>query len=138
MASLKWKSKLKDNVREWRKFTLVWVLAIALLAFWNEHRGRLSPGVFVVVLACLGIVAVWCWLRPQDFRKPYRWGMTFNHHVGQLMGKVMLTVIYLLLLTPLGLLLRVLGKDLLSLRPPRNALSYWQKSKLPGRFDRQF
>jgi hypothetical protein len=138
MDPLHSKPKLKDNVREWRKFTLVWVLVFALAAFWNERRGRLSPALFAVVLAGLGIVVVWCWLRPQHFREPYRCGMIFNHRAGQFTGKVLLTLIYMLLFVPLGLLLRVLGKDLLSLRPPRAPVSYWQKARPPGRFDRQF
>ena len=64
--------------------------------------------------------------------------MTASWHVGQVMGRLLLTVLFLLLVTPLGLLLRLLGKDLLELKRRPDAASYWHVAKKPGPLDRMF
>jgi hypothetical protein len=64
--------------------------------------------------------------------------MTASFHVGQVTGKVLLTVFFLLVVTPLGLLLRITGKDLLGLKRNLEDASYWRDSRPPGPLDRQF
>jgi hypothetical protein len=54
------------------------------------------------------------------------------------MGKVLLTIFFLLVVTPLGLLLRLLGKDLLRLKRRRDVATHWQPAKSNHQFDRQF
>jgi hypothetical protein len=54
------------------------------------------------------------------------------------MGAVMLTLFFLLLLTPLGLILRITGKDPLQLKRPRSARTYWHPSRAGSAFDRLF
>ena len=91
-------------------------------------------GVLVVVLLALLV----CWMRPRWFRGFYRGGMTVSFHFGQFTGQVLLTVFFLVVLTPLGLLLRLMGKDLLQLKRRRDAATYWQAAKPKNPFDRQF
>jgi hypothetical protein len=42
------------------------------------------------------------------------------------------------ILTPVGLALRLAGKDALQLRPPRGAATFWQPAKDYGPLDRLF
>ena len=130
--------RLKENPREWQKFTLVMAFVangIAWLLRWR-HDIPLAIPISVGVISLVALVL--CWVRPQWFRGFYRGGMTVSFHIGQTIGKVMLTLLFLLVVTPMGLILRLAGKDLLDLKKPVEADTYWRDSKRNRQFDRQF
>lgn len=129
--------RLKESPKEWLKFTaVVAVLAVGLASLLYRRQDLPAAALKSVLGTALATVVV-CALRPRWFRGFYRCGMTASFHVGQLLGRVMLTLFFLFLLTPLGLLLRLLGKDLLQLKR-RRADSYWQAAREWGPLDRMF
>ena len=132
------KLKLKEDPKEWFKFTVVMALAVVIITVLLIHSKKLPPLALVLVGALLHFALVACWVRPVWFRGFYRVGMTLSFRVGQVMGFVWLSIFYLLILTPLGLLLRLTGKDLLALKPAKSATSYWRDAKPPGPFERMF
>ncbi len=132
------KLKLKEEPKEWLKFTAVIALMVAIVAGLLLRRAVITLEVFFGVIAVLLAALAVCWMRPRWFRGFYRGGMTVSFHIGQVMGKVLLTVFFLVIVTPLGLLLRLMRKDLLRLKRQRDATTYWQPSKRNNHFDRQF
>jgi hypothetical protein len=64
--------------------------------------------------------------------------MSFSFQIGQIIGKVILTLFVFIVVTPLGLLLRLLGKDLLQRKKTPEKATYWQKAKNNRNFDRMF
>jgi len=132
------KLKLKEEPREWLKFTGVMALAGALVVFALWRRHVVSRDVFISMMSGLALALAVCAARPRWFRGFYRAGMTVSWHIGQVMGRVLLTVLFLLLVTPLGLLLRLMGKDLLELKRRPDASSYWRAARKPGPLDRMF
>ena len=130
--------RLSEKPLEWIKFTAV--IGVALngvlgLLWW---KGAL-PGAACLAAAVLAVLAVIAaLLRPHCFRGFYRGGMSFSFQIGQIMGKVLLTVFFFAIVTPMGLLLRLLGKDLLRLRKKPELTTYWQKAKSSREFDRMF
>jgi len=62
--------------------------------------------------------------------------------LGWFMTRVILSIFYYLILTPIGLVLRIGGKDLLDTKINRDAKSYWIKRKLDvfdsTRYENQF
>ena len=131
------KLKLKEDPKEWLKFTAVMTVVAGLLAFLLYRRKVLGFEALVAAGGVLGLVMAACAIRPRWFRGFYRAGMTVSFHLGQALGWVWLTLFFLLVLTPLGLLLRACGKDLLALKR-RPADSYWRKTKPGGGLGRQF
>jgi len=131
------KLKLKEQPKEWQKFTALMVAAAGVASLLLYRRHVISVlGLRVLGLA-LALVLVVCALRPRWFRGFYRRGMAASFYVGQALGGVWLTIFFLLVLTPVGLLLRLLGKDLLGIKR-RSTTSYWHPSATANRFDRQF
>ena len=130
--------RYSEEPGEWRKFTWASVAAPTLLAVVGAWRGRwpwLVPGVVgSVALAVAGIVAV----RPDLFRGWYRRGRWFGHQMGRIMGAVVLTLLFFLVLTPLALVLRLMKRDPLGLKPEPGLASYWTPSRAPGDFERMF
>ena len=68
--------------------------------------------------------------------------MTFAFALGWVNTRLFLGLFFYLILTPMGLLVRLLGKDLLDERIDRKASSYWKKRDPappdPSRFERMF
>jgi len=130
--------KLKENPREWLKFTLAMTVALAILSTLLWRKKHFSATILFGVLAVLAMVALLCLARPTLFRPFYRAGMTVGFYIGQVVGRILLTIFFFIVLTPFGLVLRLLGKDLLKMKRNRGASSYWQPSKKFGHLDRQF
>lgn len=130
--------RLKENPIEWIKFTAV--TGVAGSAFFGVlwSRGGLPVAVPCVAgaIAVLSIIAAIA--RPLAFRGFYRCGMTVCFHVGQIFGRVLLVLVFFLVATPLGAMLRLLGKDPLQLRRTSGKESFWSPAKTNREFDRMF
>ena len=124
--------KLKESPREWLKFTAVMALMASILSF------LLYRPAFRFVLGAALAALIVCALRPHWFRGFYRGGTTISFYIGQVIGRILLTIFFLVVVTPLGLLLRMFGKDLLQLKRPAAAASYWRPAKTANQFDRMF
>lgn len=130
--------RLKEDPKEWRKFA--WLSCAMLLiasgvVFW---RGWISlKAIYWIAAFAIGI-ALLAFFRPAAFRPFYRGAMKASFAVGQVMGKVILSLFYIFVLTPMGLALRIMGKDLLETRIERDRASYWKKARKRGRMDQQF
>ena len=131
------KLKLKEEPNEWLKFTVVVAVAVSSVAFLLNRRKIIDLEGIAILGITLVAAVIACAIRPRWFRGFYRAGMTASFHVGQMMGRVLLTFFFLLALTPLGLFLRLLGKDLLAMKY-RKADTYWHSAKTSNQFDRQF
>lgn len=130
--------KLKEDPREWRKFVLAMSLAAALLGWILHHKHILPDAVFYPWIGLAVVLALAGACCPSLFRGVYRKVMTASFYVGQVMGRVLLTLFFLLLVTPLGLILRLIGKDLIGLKKAPPGASYWRPARSSHHFDRQF
>jgi len=120
------KLRLKEDPREWRKFGLGSALVLAVVVGLLCWRGTLPKPVAVILLAGLALAAVLALARPAWFRGPYRLGMRVSHGLGRIVAPVLLGLIFFVVVMPMGLLLRLLGKDLLRLRRDPSDTTYWQ------------
>jgi hypothetical protein len=130
--------KLKEDPREWQKFTAATAVLLTLVAFSLWKRQIISPAVFGLVGFALAGAILLCLIRPRWYRPFYRAGMTVFGVIGQGMSLVLLVVVFLCVLTPLGLLARLLGKNLLLVKRNPGATTYWQPAKMDEHFDREF
>ncbi len=132
------KLRLKEDPREWQKHLVVMSLVAEAVVVSLYARGRAPSGVFRAAQFVLAAILICGLIRPRWFRGFYRVGMTVNFWVGKTVGRVTLTLFFLLVITPFGLVLRFLGRDLLALRPRPPGESYWRKSRPASSLDRLF
>ena len=129
----------KEDPREWRKITLLsivpLILIITLLCWWKHS---ISQSTWMVILITLALVMVTACVHPRWFRSYYRASSIFGFWLSQTVGKIALMIFFLLVMTPLGLALRLFGKDTLRLKHPHDAKTYWIKAKPGGPLDRMF
>ena len=131
--------QLKTGPRDLRKFGLLvgGVLAALGILYLLRHKGVypwfLIPG---VVLLAFGVVL------PRVLKHVYIAWMTLTIMLGFVMARVLLTLFFVLVITPLGLVARLFGKDFLNLKLDRQAATYWirreQKLRTQANYEQQF
>jgi hypothetical protein len=79
------------------------------------------------------------YIAPKIFSIPNKLWFRFGLLIGSIISPIVLTVIYFLTVMPTGLIMRVLGKDLLKQKLDKDAKSYWIERKEPvGSMKNQF
>jgi hypothetical protein len=130
--------KLKEDPREWRKSTLLTLLALAVLSSVLGWRGILPIAALRLVLAVLAVASVSALFFPRWFRGYYRLSTRFGFWLSLVIARIILTGLFLVVITPLGLILRVSGKDTLRLKRSPSSPSYWNSAKPISPLDRLF
>ncbi len=101
----------------------------------HQHFGYLSSvlGLFLFTLGTLS---------PKILTPIYRLWMGLAFVMGAIMSRVILTIVFFLLVTPIGLVMRLFRKDLLHLRITGEEHSFWQiktyMDDSPKRFEKYF
>jgi hypothetical protein len=131
--------KIESSPKKLREFGFVVggvLCAIGILSFW---RGRGSFPYFLVlgiILVVLGAV------KPSILKPVQKAWMTLAILMGWVMTRVFLSVLFYLAITPVGLLLRLMGKDLLDEKLEPQKQSYWklrpQTPRVPTDYEKQF
>ena len=131
--------QLKTGDRDLRKFGLMVGGVFAGLGglFLWRHKGHypyfLWPGIGLVVFGVM---------LPQVLKWVYIAWMSVAFVLGFVMAHVILTLLFFLVITPIGWIARLFGKDFLSLQLDRTAASYWipreRKRRSPAEYERQF
>lgn len=131
--------ELKTGDRDLRKFGLLvgGVFVVLGLLFLWRHPARspyfLVPG---------GLLMTCGTLLPRALKQIYLAWMSVAFVLGFIVSHVILALFFFLVLTPIGLVARLAGKDFLSLKLDRQAASYWirheRKVKSPADYERQF
>jgi hypothetical protein len=132
--------QLKTGPRELRKFglTVGGVFAMLGLLFWLRHKPAfpylLTPGLVLMSFGAIG---------PRALKHVYLVWMTLAFLLGFVVSNLLLTLLFFLALTPIGLAARLFGRDFLSLKLDRAAPTYWIRRergapKPPAEYERQF
>jgi len=101
-------------------------------------RGVVSSTCLAAVLVLVALTALCAWVQPRWFRGYYRFTTRLGFYTMQVLGRVVLSVFFILILTPFGCLLRLLGKDFLQLKSPRDQQTFWQPARRDGSLDSIF
>ena len=132
------RARIKEDPREWRKFILLACGIFSLVTGLSYWRGAVSSRFFGSVIIIAASTALLAIAKPELFGGIYRVAMGLSFRIGQIMGKVILGIFYLLILTPLAVALRIMRKDLLGTRIDAEKPSYWKEPRQRGKLDQQF
>ena len=130
---------IKSDKKELRKLSLVIGIFLGLLGglSWWRSTGH-YPWLFVVAMAFLLIGFV----RPMLLKPIHKAWMTLAILMGWVVTKIILSVLFYLIVTPIGLSIRLLGKDILDLEFSDDTDSYWiprkEVKKDRSDYERQF
>jgi hypothetical protein len=113
--------------RQLRVFAAAWFVFLGLAALragMRSHReaAEVCAGLAIVVP---GVGLIWL----AGLRALYRGLSYLTYPIGVVVSSGVLTLLYYLVLTPIGLLVRICGHDALQRGLDRPATSYWQKRR---------
>jgi hypothetical protein len=126
--------------RTLRQFAGVWLVFFAVLAVSRGLRDGLTPPALALAALALAVGPLGLW-RPALVRPVYVAAAVLTFPLGWAASRLLLAALYYGVFTPLGLLLRLLGRDPLRLRPSPQQASYWTAKPAPpdvSRYFRQF
>lgn len=113
---------IKSGRSELRKFGITLGVILGLIGMFLLWRGRGGSDVLLVIslaFLALGFIV------PLLLKPVYLLWMSLAVLLGWLMTRVILVMLFYLVVTPIGLVARLCGKDFLNRGFDRNAPSYW-------------
>ena len=115
-------SEKPKTIGELRKFGLIMAVPLSLIGGLMLWRGR-AAGPYMLALAAFFLITGL--VVPGALEPVERIWMEFARRLSVVMTYVILTLTFYLVITPVGLLLRLLGKDLLGRQFDPKMHSYW-------------
>lgn len=105
-----------------RGFGLVFAAVFAIVALWPLIRGN-EARLWALSVAALFVIAAFA--APALLKWPNRLWFKLGLLLGRVVAPVVMAIIFVVTVIPTGLVMRLLGKDLLYLRRRPDAASYW-------------
>lgn len=125
--------KKKKNTN--RSFGILFFIVFSIISIWPVLSGgelRLWSFILAIIFLIMGITK-------SRFLTPFnRAWIKFGELLGVIISPLIMGLVYFLVVLPIGILMRVLGKDLLSLKFNKNIETYWNKKEAKTNFDKQF
>ena len=130
-------SKSKIKIGSNRSFGLVFFVVFFIIAFWS-FRGNLNeikilPLFISLIFLILGLIK-------SNLLTPLNkiW-FKFGIILGAIISPIVMAVVFFLVVTPTGLIMRIMGKDLLKRKYDKTKQSYWiKRDQAIGTMKRQF
>ena len=129
-------SKSKIKISSNRSFGLVFFVVFLIIALWPLKSGeefRLWSLALSIIFFILGI------LNSKLLTPLNKLWFKFGIFLGSIVSPIVMGIVYFLVVTPTGVFMRLLGKDLLKKNKIKNASTYWiERDKQQGTMKKQF
>ena len=124
LAEINW----KPSARELRIFSVALGCLLALIAFFSFRASAWLP--LTVTLSGLALlIVVFGLIVPATVKSVYLGWMILLFPVRWIVSCLLIAVVYYLIIAPIGLILRLLGHDLVGRRFDAQATSYWKSER---------
>jgi len=130
---------IKESKKDLRKFGLTVGGALIIIAAVLFYFAKPSTIYFVVVGALLVLTGL---IYPRVLKPMNKLWMGLAIVLGFIMSRVILTIFFYFVLTPISFTARIFGKKFMALKCDKSAKTYWEKRsiihKKPIDYERQF
>ncbi len=123
------------DTKEIRKFGLVALIFFGFLCVLGVWLKKPVPTYLGGVLSMLGLGFI---LAPAPLRPVYSAWLKVAHLIGKVVTTTILLLAYYLVITPSGIIKRLIGGPLLPVKPDKKALSYWVPRSEPVQSKERF
>jgi hypothetical protein len=129
---MKWSDlPLNPTAKVLRQFAAGWLvcfLGLAAHQYWvrGHPRAGLALGVLAIVFGGMGLI------KPASLRRLFVGWMVVAFPIGWLISQAALLLMFFGLITPLALLFRIRGRDLLARKPAPERPSFWAPKHTPS------
>ena len=117
-------------------FGILFFVVFLGLGLWPLTNDN-NPNIYLIVISIIFLILG---LLDSKLLSPLNsFWIKFGELLGKIIAPVVMAIIYFLILTPISLMVRLFGKDLLSLKFSKQLKTYWIKRKKDlGSMDKQF
>ncbi|MBS1258280.1 MAG: hypothetical protein MAG551_01337 [Candidatus Scalindua arabica] len=133
-------AKLKVEKHEIKKFGMGLTVLLCLIGGWQLYKGHINAYTWFLVSASL--VLALAFFAPIVLNPLFKVLTTVGHAIGWVNTRILLGIIFYTIFAPIGILLRLIRKDLLGERLDKDAKSYWNKKDngvfAKEQYERQF
>jgi len=112
-----------------KKDLLVFGYGLGLIALVSSIGGTLRHGfgpAQAVLVACALVFVIVTALQWEALKPGYTGWMKVAHVIGGIISTFILSVVYFFIFTPVGIILKLFGKDHLERKIDRHAKTYWR------------
>jgi len=113
---------IKTGKKDIRSFSVTFAIIFLIIAGFLYYQEKDSFQLFIYLAGSFSGLG---FILPIVLKPVYMIWMIFAVILGWFMTRVILSLLFYLIITPIGLFLRILGKDLLGLKEEKNQKSYW-------------
>ena len=109
-----------------RNFAFTFACVFIIIAIYHYFYNQTNHSwlwILAIIFFILGIV----W--PKIFYIPNKLWIGFGILLGKIIAPIIMGLIFFLIVTPIGIILRLLGKDVLNQKIVKSEKSYWIKRK---------
>ena len=126
---------MKQNNQN-RSFGLLFFVVFLVLALWPlTQNAEINIYLILIALIFLSLGL----LNSKILTPLNKTWIKFGELLGRIIAPIVMAVVYFFILTPISLLVRLFGKDLIGMKFSNNIKSYWVKRKKHlGSMDKQF
>ncbi len=119
-----------------KSFGLVFFVIFIIIALWpllNDGNIRIWSIIVSIIFLILGL------LNSKILTPFNKLWMRLGALLGIIVSPIVMGVVYFGIITPIGLIMKLFGKDVLNLKLDKNKKSYWTlKKKIPSKMKDQF
>lgn len=112
-----------DNKKELRIFGIILAIILFIIGTINLYKENILISVVLYIL-CLFVI-IFIIVNPIFLRPIHRVLLFVSHMIGWINTRLLLGLIYYLIFLPIGVVLRILRKDLLDRKFDKERGSYW-------------
>ena len=137
LFQIKVRYRLKKTPSDWKKYLLSFTSMLSIVVGVLIWKLFITWQTAYVAWSVIGLLLIIGLLSNIVSGAVYRIGMAIGFQIGRVFGAVLLFLMFCVVITPLGLFLRLIGKDLLNFQAFKKLKnkSYWVTSKTPGPID---
>ena len=119
-----------------KSFGLLFFIVFLILGLWPLKNGENFNYYFILISLIFLILGI---INSSLLTPLNRLWVKFGEILGLIIAPIVMAIVYFIILTPVSLIVRLFGKDLLGINFTKNSNSYWiERKKKLGSMDKQF
>ena len=119
-----------------KSFGLLFFIVFLILGLWPLKNGESFNYYFILISLIFLILGI---INSSLLTPLNRLWVKFGEILGLIIAPIVMAIVYFIILTPISLIVRLLGKDLIGMKFSNDIKSYWEKRKKKlGSMDKQF
>jgi len=122
--------------KDLRNFGFIWAFIFSVIGLWPLKSGG---DLRAWAMFASGFFAAVALIAPITLKQFYVVWVKVGNVIGKINSKIIIMILFVLVFIPFGVILRLMGKDLLGKKIDKSAKTYWiERETKPGSMNNQF